>query len=236
MKILIFIPARGGSKGIPGKNIINVNSNPLIYYTLETTKELLIYKEFSWIPFISSDNDKILQYCNSQNFEIDYRRPRKLAKDKSLVIDAIWDSISWLKRKNINPDAVLLLQPTTPLRNTSDIINSIKKVHNKDKFSIVSVTKMREHPNECVIKDENGWTYLSKPQDKPVGRQFYSKNNYFIDGSFYFASINFLFEHQSFLVENKTELYLLDQSWPIDIDEEDDLLVAETFLKKYGKN
>ena len=236
MKILIFIPARGGSKGISGKNIIELNSNPLIYYTLQTTNELLLHNQFSWIPFISSDNEEILQYCKSQRFKIDYKRPSWLAKDESLVIDAVWDAISWLNRIDINPDAVLLLQPTTPLRNTSDIIKSIKMVHNKEKFSIVSVTKMREHPNECVVIDNKGWTYLSKPYQKPVGRQFYSNNNFFIDGSFYFASINFLNDHQSFLIENKTEFFLLDQTWPIDIDEEDDLLIAEAFLNKYGKN
>ena len=237
MKILIFIPARGESKGIPGKNMAVLNGYPLIHYTLMTAKQLIQNKSFVWFPFISTDDHKTATYCKKQGFHMDYMRPKKFAEDKSPMIDAILDSLIWLKQnKEIIPDAILLLQPTTPLRKTANIINAIKEVNSENNFSIVSITRMREHPNECVKINEQGWSYLSKPIGRPTGRQQYNNNYFFIDGSFYFASTSFLKEHQSFLIENKTEFFLLDQTWPIDIDEEDDLLVAETFLNKYGKN
>ena len=76
MDILIFIPARGNSKGIPGKNLVDLNGKPLIEYTLETTNELLKNQLYNWIPFISTDNDKFAAFCASRRFEMNYRRPK----------------------------------------------------------------------------------------------------------------------------------------------------------------
>ena len=237
MKILIFIPARGGSKGIPGKNMVILNGKPLIYYTLMTAKQLMQNKSFMWFPFVSTDDHKTATYCKKQGFHMDYMRPKKLAEDKSPMIDGILDALIWLKQnKGIIPDAILLLQPTTPLRKTANIINAIKEVNSENNFSLVSITRMREHPYECVKMNKQGWSYLSKPIGRPAGRQQYNDNYFFIDGSFYFGSLKFVKKYLTFLIENKTKFYLLDHLWPIDIDEKDDLLIAEAFLKKYGKN
>ena len=123
MKILIFVPARGGSKGIPGKNLINLLDKPLIGYTLDIIKELIKNKNHEWIPFISTDDSEISKYCKNQGFDMSYKRPKRISDDDSSVIDAIWDSNKWLNHKNIFPDAVLLLQPTTPIRKKEDIIS-----------------------------------------------------------------------------------------------------------------
>ena len=232
MKVLIFVPARGGSKGILDKNIVELKGKPLIYYTLDIVNELMENKQYDWIPFISTDNEKISSFCNNYGFEIEYKRPKKHSSDKSLIINAIFDALDWLnQKKNIVPDAILLLQPTSPIRRTKDIMNAIKQVENNRTFSIVSVTKMREHPYECIETKGNKWSYLSKPDKQVSGRQDYKNNFFFIDGSFYLASVDFLIDNKSYLVENKTKFFLLDQRWPIDIDESDDLLVAESFLK-----
>ncbi len=237
MKILIFIPARGGSKGIPGKNLVELNGKPLIQYTLETTRELMENKMYDWLPFISTDEEKISAFCANQGFKMEYKRPKEYSGDKSPMIDAILDALKWCDEKqNKTLDAVLLLQPTSPLRKTNDMFNAIKQVEGKEDFSIVSVTRMREHPFECIEMDENGWSYLAKPADEPAGRQEYDDKYFFIDGSFYFASVEFLKKYNSFLIENKTQYHMLNQRWPIDIDEEEDLKVASTFLTSCEKN
>jgi len=236
MKLLIIIPARGGSKGIPNKNLVKLVDKPLIQYTLDTAKELMKNQNHKWIPFVSTDDDNISTFCSNHGFDMTYKRPKELAGDRSTNIDVILDALNWLDhKKNIKPDALLLLQPTTPLRKATDIFNAIKKVESKNNFSIVSVTRMREHPNECIVKNKKGWSYLTKPAYKTAGRQDYNDDYFFIDGNFYFASVEFLIENRTFLIENRTKFYLLDQSWPIDIDEVDDLLVAESFLNKYEK-
>jgi CMP-N,N'-diacetyllegionaminic acid synthase len=232
MKILIFVPARGGSKGIPGKNLISLLDKPLIGYTLDIIKELIKNKNHEWIPLISTDDKKISKYCRNQGFNMSYKRPKGISDDDSSVIDAIWHSNNWLNQKKIFPDAVLLLQPTTPIRKKEEILKAINKVNDNKEFSVVSVTEMREHPNESVVLNKDGWSYLSKPKDDSVGRQNYDKNFFFIDGNFYFASINILNEKKSFLIENFTEFFVLNQRWSIDIDEPEDLLVAEALLRK----
>ena len=234
MKILIFIPARGGSKGIPGKNLINLNGKPLIQYTLETAHELMENKKYDWIPFVSTDDNKIAEFCTRQGFNLEYSRPKELSGDKSLMIDAVFDALSWLESKNQIVEAVLLLQPTSPMRKTTEVVNAIKQVAGKKTFSIISVTKMREHPYECIEALDDGWSFLAKPNMQPSGRQDYRDNYYFIDGSSYFASIDFLNKHQSFVKENITQYHLLDQPWSIDIDENDDLIVAEELIKMNG--
>ena len=89
---------------------------------------------------------------------------------------------------------------------------------------------MREHPYECIETNENGWSFLSKPDHKTTGRQDYNDNFFYIDGSFYFASVGFLIKIKTFLLEDKTQFHILNQLWPIDIDDQEDLAVAELFL------
>jgi len=231
MRILVFIPARGGSKGIPKKNLVPVKGRPLIEYTLNTCRELFSYGDYEWVPLVSTDSEEIARYCESQGYDMTYRRPAKYAQDDSRVVDAVNDALLWIRDyKNILADAVLLLQPTTPIRNSVDIINAIRLVQSRVQFSAVSVVKMREHPNECIEINPFGWSYLLNKGKRPVRRQDYDQKFYFIDGSFYFASVSFIQENDAFVVEGQTTPYPLSISWPIDIDEVDDLKVAEAFI------
>ena len=198
---------------------------------METIQLLLNNDTYDWLPFVSTDDDQISSFCESQGFNMEYKRPKVLAGDKSSTIDAIWDALKWLEqKKDLIPNAVLLLQPTSPLRKEADIINAIKQVEDEEDFSIVSVTRMREHPYECIETNENGWSFLSKPDHKTTGRQDYNDNFFFIDGSFYFASVGFLKKNKTFLIEDNTQFHILNQLWPIDIDDQEDLAVAELFL------
>ena len=231
MKILIFIPARGGSKGIIGKNLVELNEKPLIQYTLEIADKLSENNLHLWIPFISTDDDKIISFCKTQGFKMEYRRPDKLAGDKSSIIDSVWDGLKWLKiKKNISIDAVLLLQPTSPLRDSESILGAIEQLNERKDVSIASTTKMYEHPYECIRIKNNEWQFLEKPPKELTCRQEYEDNYLFIDGNFYFATIEYLKKYNSFIVENKSLFYTLDQRFPLDIDEYDDLLMVEYLL------
>ena len=236
MRNIIFIPARGGSKSIPGKNMVDLNGRPLIQYTLDTAKELQADSDFEWFPFISTDDENIAAYCETQGFDMSYRRPMALSGDTSIVMDAVWDALNWLLRvKGLTTDSVLLLQPTSPRRRVNDIIRAANEVRGETEFSIVSVTRMREHPCECIEVKRDDWGFLRKA---PINtrRQDYESNYYFIDGSFYYASLDFLRKNKTFVIENKTRFQTLDQYWPIDIDNNEDLLVAATLLADHGTN
>ncbi len=231
-KILIFVPARGGSKGIPHKNLIRINGKPLINYTLETVSRLLAEKKYEWEWFISSDDEDIINYCREMGFPTSYQRPVDLAGDSSDIVDAIMDGLSWLNKNNgYSPDAILLLQPTCPIRNTKEILEAIK-MSKGSCYSFVSVMKMREHPNECIELNNGKWNFLKRSSEPNTGRQNFEQNYYFIDGNFYFASLNFLEKYMSFIAEERTSFYITDKYWPVDIDEIEDLPVVSALLKE----
>jgi len=222
MKILGFIPARGGSKGIPKKNIIPFKGKPLIYYTLRLVKKL----NKSVYPFVSSDDQKIINYCNSQNITTVYKRPKKYSKDSSLIIDSVNHSLKWLyKNKNLKFDIVLLLQPTSPKRNFNEFKRAIQFFKKNKLESLVGVSKMKEHPNECIeLKKNKKWKFLASNQRK-VQRQKYNNNYYFLDGSLYMATTKFLKKNKSFVKENYTFLFKLNNEFSVDIDNKIDLKV-----------
>lgn len=227
MAILAFIPARGGSKGIVKKNLVSLLGRPLIQYTLDFVKQL----DSLVIPFVSTDDEEISSFCEAQGFDMSYRRSMELSRDNSLVIDAIFDALQWCGKNSIAEiDAVLLLQPTNPLRYVDEVQEAVKKFQNDNLDSMISVTPMKEHPYECVEIGDKYWSYLRNPESVAVGRQQYSENFFFIDGSFYLAKTSFLKEQKSFIQEKRTEFFILQRNWPIDIDEMEDLVVAEALM------
>ena len=232
MNILGFVPARGGSIGIRNKNLVKINGKPLIKYTLDIVKKLK--KDVK--PFISSDNKDILNYCKKNGFTTDYIRPKKLSNPKSNVVDAVLDAVEWLKKnKKYNTHAVLILQPTTPLRYLEEIKRAIKSFKSKKITSIASVTPMREHPYECVEKIKKSWKFIKQPPKNTFQRQQFDKIFYFIDGTFYLAKINFLKKYKTFVKKNNTQLVFLKRTWPIDIDVKDDLIVASALMELVKK-
>lgn len=143
-------------------------------------------------------------------------------------------ALQWLyEKENKIFDAVLMLQPTSPIRNIAEIKKAIRKFKKNDLKSLISVTKMKEHPYECIKYVNKKWNYLVKNDGaKIINRQNYKKNFYFIDGSFYLAKVNFLKINKSFFSEKHTNIFILNQNWPVDIDVKDDLLIANSFIKK----
>ena len=227
MNILCFIPARAGSKGIKNKNLIKINSKPLIYYTIKFAQKI----KNNFI-FVSTDSKKILKYTNKQCLKNNYIRPKKLSGDSSLVIDAIMDSLNWLKKKGKFFDIVILLQPTNPVRNITEFNKALTIFKKKNLESFVSVTKMREHPFECIeIKKDKSFKFLKQnPNKKNTNRQGYNKNFFFIDGNFYIAKVNFLLKYKKFIHKKKTKFFIQKSVWPIDIDYLEDIKVAKNFL------
>ena len=190
MKLLIFIPARGGSKGIKNKNMIDLNKKPLIYYTIDIAKKI---KKNAY-PFISTDSKKIIKYCKKFGFENRYLRPKSLSKDNSSMFPAVMHGIRWIKENYGKTfDAILVLQPTTPIRRLKELKLAIKLFKNKKLESLISVTRMKEHPYECIQLSGNKWNYLVNDPKKINRRQNYKKNFYFIDGAFSLTKINFFF-------------------------------------------
>ncbi len=229
MKILVLVPARGGSKGIKNKNLVKIGKKRLIDYTLDICKKF----DKNFLTFVSTDSKMISNHCNKIGFKNNYIRPKYLSKDKSKIIDTVFHSLNWLK-KNMNyiPDAVLLFQPTSPIRDIIQINKAIKQFIKKKQKSLVGVVKMKEHPRECINFSGKKWTYLIKSKKKIFRRQEYESNYYFIDGSFYLAKTSFLMKYNSFIVENNSSMYRFDQKYSLDIDDISDLKIARLLITK----
>jgi len=234
MKILAIIPARGGSKGIPKKNIIPLHGKPLIQYTIDAAKK----SKFIDKIFLSSDDNDIITVAKNLGVETDYIRPHHLADDHSSTADTIIDAITWLEEKeNYFPDAILLLQPTSPLRTSDDIDGAIRLFEENKHNCLVSVHEMTEHPYECVQNiDSEDWSYLAEEPLAATRRQDYKKKFYYINGAIYLTDVKFFKKEKKFIEKNNASFYVMPYERGIDIDEYHHLNLASAILGKKNAN
>ena len=223
-KILGLIPARGGSKGIPKKNLYPFDNKPLIQWTIESALDSNLLDKI----IVSTDDDEIANFSKSKGVEVPFLREKYLAQDQSLVIDTV---LRVLEKFDIF-DYVLLLQPTSPLKTKEDIANIINLQKKYDASSLVSVCKANENPALFYKINKN---YLSKTfKDlKGFNRQDFQKN-YIINGALYLSSVEYLWKYKKFITE-ETIPYIMPRERSIDIDDIIDIKWGE-FIKNYKYN
>ncbi len=222
-KILAIIPARGGSKRLPEKNIKLLAGKPLISYTIETSLNSKLIDK----TIVSTDDKEITEVSKNYGAEI-IKRPKELAKDTSITIDAIKHTLDVLKEKeNYQPDIIILLQPTTPLRRIEDINNAIEMFFNENCESVVSVCEGNPYwnlTNKNKAKPVLGWKYFkSRKQDLP--------KTFVLNGAIYITTPKSLDKYNAFF-NNKMALYQMPNKRSIDIDEEIDFEFVEFIIKK----
>lgn len=230
MKVLAIIPARGDSKGIPKKNIVNLNGKPLIYYTIDAAKKS---KKIDRI-FLSSDNNEIINVAKENDLYSLYIRPDDLSNDTASTAEAVSDAIEWLEdTENYNPDIIMVLQPTSPLRTSEDIDNAIEQFIESSKNCLVSVHEMVEHPYECVKNIETeDWHYIEEQDTQATRRQDYHQKFYYINGAIYITTKDFFNKERVLIQDSSTSFYIMPSERGIDIDDYNDLEKVECYLKK----
>lgn len=144
-KIIAVVPARGGSKGLPGKNIKNMNGKPLICWTLNKAKKSKYIDKI----YVSTDSEEIANVCKQAGVIVPELRPKELAEDSSSTVDVLLYTLKHLESNGETYDYLLLLEPTSPLRKDNDIDDMIVKgVENPDADGVISVGKVQlEHPS-----------------------------------------------------------------------------------------
>ena len=222
IKVLGLIPARGGSKGLPKKNLYLFNKKPLIQWTIESALESNSLDRI----IVNTDDESIADFSRSKGVEVPFLREPHLAQDDSRIVDAVLNVLE----KLINFDFILLLQPTSPLRTKEDITNIIELQKQYSASSLVSVCEAKENP--ALFYEINNDNYLSKSfkQYKGSNRQEY-KRNYVINGALYLSSVENLKNYKSFIT-NKTIPYVMPRERSIDIDDITDIRWGE-FIQKY---
>ncbi len=227
-KILCTICARGGSRGIPGKNKKIVAKKPLIAYTIETAKECDYIDDI----IVSTDDDDIIGIVNNFNVSAPFKRPDHLSKEDSSKIDVIRHAVKWTEDNwHKKYDIVLDLSVVSPFRTVEDIKNSIQLLVDEKADNVFSVSPAYRNPyyNMVEIVDEKV-KLVKKPAKKLTSRQE-APVIYDMNDSINVWWVKTLFEKDS-LFNDKTKIYIMPRERGIDIDEPFDLLVASLILEK----
>ena len=227
-KILSIILARGGSKGIKDKNIKKLGKLPLIAWTI---KEALKSKK-NLTVYLSTDSKKIANIGKRYGAKIPFIRPKKFAKDTSSSVDAIEHAVNFLKKKQLNFDYVLLLEPTSPLRTYQDIDRAINKITSKNYDSLVSVSKLEAfHPSFLYKQNSKGYLSPFRKSGKKYIRRQDLETMYFLEGSIYISKVTTLMKKRTFC-HDKTIPFIMPKWKSIEIDDKLDLVMAEAIIKK----
>ena len=231
LKILGIVPARGGSKGLPGKNIRPLNGKPLIGHTIDAAKASKYINKL----VLTTDDDDIARVSSQFGIEIPFMRPSELATDTSRAIDTYIYTLKRLKDEfNYEPDMVVILQPTSPLRTTEDIDSAIQKFIENKADSVMSMCEL-EHPIErarVIREDGRIENYL---RQKIVVKNRAEYFQVFAPNGVVFVLKPEMIYKKDFYSEN-TFAYVMPKDRSVDIDILIDFEIAEFLLKKRDEN
>ena len=223
MKILFLIPARGGSKGLPGKNIKELNKKALINHSVDFARN---FSDDSNIC-VSTDSAEIIKCVENNNLKVHFKRPTQLASDTASTMEVINHAINYYKAKGKLYDVLILLQPTTPFRRIDDLTDMINLWNNKLDL-LVSVKESHDSPYFNMF-EENRKGFLEKSKKSEITRRQDAPKVYAFNGSIYIYNVNSIKKNQIIRIKK----YVMNNPiYSIDIDTEFDFTVAETLSKK----
>ena len=219
--VLAVIPARGGSKGVARKNIRMLAGKPLIAWTIEAAMESIYIDRL----VLSSEDAEIIRVAQEWGCEVPFIRPGELARDDTPGIDPVLHALKALP----GYDYVVLLQPTSPLRTAKEIDESIAVCESQAAPACVSVTEPAHHPQWMFTTDSNG-------RLRPLAEQAASRRQdlpavYALNGAVYVAQVAWLQSSLSF-IGSETCAYVMASLQSIDIDTEEDIVLAECLLSR----
>lgn len=227
MKILITICARGGSKGVPGKNIRPINGKPLIAYSINTAKKFIAkHSDFDFDLELSTDAKEIIEVSAQHGLQSSYIRPEVLATDSAGKVGAIHDVLLFAERTHQKTyDYVLDLDVTSPLRTLQDLEEGLEKIKANDKALVLfSVSEPHRNPyfNQVEMK-KDGFAKIAKSADQTFYSRQASPKVYDINGSFYIYTRKFFELGLTSVITDKTLVYLMnhvcfDIDTPLDFD------------------
>ncbi len=221
--ILAIIPARAGSKGVKDKNIRKINGKPLIAWTIDVA----IKSKYIDKLILSSEDDKICKIAKKLSCDVPFVRPAEYALDETPMIKVIHHAILNMNDKY---DYVVLLQPTSPLRETEDIDQAISLCISKKAPSCVTICESNKSPYWMYMREEDEILkpFISYPEHLFDRRQSLP-TVYMLNGAVFVAECDWILSKNSFMSED-TVSYIMEQSKSFDIDTELDFIIAESML------
>lgn len=228
MEVLVIIPARGGSKGIPHKNIKPLNGKPLIYYTIDTARAITGDENIC----VSTDDDEIIEVVEKYGLEVPFKRPTELATDTAGTYEVLLHALSFYESQGKRYDAVLLLQNTSPFRKKEQVKEALQ-LFNKNVDMVVSVKECAANPYYCVFEEnEEGYLNVCKGDGNIFRRQDAPKV-YEYNGAIYIMNPEVLKTTHMHKMQKRVK-YVMDDISSFDLDTMADWNMAEMIAK--GEN
>lgn len=232
-KFLGVIAARGGSKGIPGKNIKPLLGKPLIAYTIEAAKASGVFDRL----ILSTDDPEIARVAREYGCEVPFTRPAELASDAAGHLEVMTHAVKTLQEKeNYNPNYVMILQPTSPLRQPFHIREAAELIVKSGADSILSVAEIPENfsLHKAMVTASSGELVLfnGNPVRRRTARRQDLAKAYWSIGMIYLFKTDLLFGAEPNFYGDKVRPYMVDPKYVVDINEPEDWTTAEKALTK----
>jgi CMP-N,N'-diacetyllegionaminic acid synthase len=227
-KVLAIIPARGGSKGLPGKNIRPLHGKPLIGWPIQAAMR----SRYIDRVVVSTDDPQIAAIARECGADVPFLRPAEFALDTSPSSDAVIHAINFCTAEDGDYDYIVLLEPTSPLTETADVDNALARLQGSDGLAIVSVSKVESmHPVYCARVGESNFLqpYARESFAKPIRRQDVDAV-YFFDGSLYISDTKKYLEAETFYHE-RTLPYIVPPWKALEIDTLLDFIKIEAIMQ-----
>ena len=220
---LAIIPARGGSKRLPRKNVLDLNGKPLIAYSIEAGLDSSYIDKV----VVTSDDDEVLTISKKYG-AVTINRPNELASDIATTFDAIKHAVDNCEKY----DYIVLLQPTSPLRNEKHIDEAVELLESKKSNAVVSVCKMDHNPMWSNVLDHS-LSMKGFLGDEILNKRGQDLDKYYrLNGAIYICETDKLLKEESFFLKDNIFAYKMNRESSIDIDEEIDFKMAEVILNK----
>lgn len=226
-RILAIIPARAGSKRLPGKNSKLLFNKPLIQWTIEAAHQCQYLTDI----IVSTDSKEVADIADKCGLTVPFMRPVECAGDKSTAIDVIEHVVSKLNAENRRYDYILWLQPTSPLRTVEDINGAIATLKDKNADAVISICECDHSPlwSNTLDDDANMDNFLP-PFVKNNPRSQALPDYFRLNGAIYIANTAKLLQEKSFFLEKNVFAYKMAKESSIDIDSPLDFKLAELLL------
>jgi len=231
-RVLGLIPARGGSKSVPHKNIAMLAGEPLISYTIRAALESEMLDRL----VVSTDSAEIADVALSFAAEVPFMRPDELAQDDTPGIEPPIHALEWLvANEGYRPQYLMLLQPTSPFRTAEDIQAAVRILQEKDADAVVSVCEVHDHPYWTKRVEADGRLVDFLALDREYARRQELPPAYVLNGAVYLARAQMLLEQRTYYARD-TYAYVMPRERSLDIDSAWDLHVAELLLRERKNN